>query len=135
MPVVFFLCLRLRTWPGNNKNHFEYEDYGVLIITHTDARAKIRILHTYDPAISWQHVPFHFQSVPDLFSVSALISLTYDVLRFDRCTTMESVLDTTELKSRYCRGVLDTTLIYLFIQIAYYTHMGQAITIQKHANI
>ena len=25
--------------------------------------------------------------------------------------------------------------IYLFIQIAYYTHMGQAITIQKHANI
>ena len=25
--------------------------------------------------------------------------------------------------------------LYLFIQIAYYTHMGQAITIQKHANI
>ena len=25
--------------------------------------------------------------------------------------------------------------IYLFIQIVYYTHMGQAITIQKHANI
>ena len=25
--------------------------------------------------------------------------------------------------------------IYLFIQIAYYTHMGQAITMQKHANI
>ena len=26
-------------------------------------------------------------------------------------------------------------IIIFFIQIAYYTHMGQAITIQKHANI
>jgi hypothetical protein len=26
-------------------------------------------------------------------------------------------------------------ILNLFIQIAYYTHMGQAITIQKHANI
>ena len=32
-------------------------------------------------------------------------------------------------------GYLFYFLIYLFIQIAYYTHMGQAITIQKHANI
>jgi hypothetical protein len=26
-------------------------------------------------------------------------------------------------------------LLYLFIQIAFYTHVGQVITIQKHANI
>ena len=32
-------------------------------------------------------------------------------------------------------GVRTNKFIYLFIQIAYYTHMGQAITIQKHANI
>jgi hypothetical protein len=33
------------------------------------------------------------------------------------------------------QGLLKKLFIYLFIQIAYYTHMGQAITIQKHANI
>ena len=40
------------------------------------------------------------------------------------------------LKKRYilerCEKSFD---IYLFIQIAYCTHMGQAISIQKHANI
>jgi hypothetical protein len=29
------------------------------------------------------------------------------------------------------QGLLKKLFIYLFIQIAYYTHMGQAITIQK----
>ena len=29
----------------------------------------------------------------------------------------------------------DDIYFYLFIQIAYYTHMGQAITIQKYANV
>jgi hypothetical protein len=38
-------------------------------------------------------------------------------------------------KMEYYDFCLVVNLYVLFIQIAYYTHMGQAITIQKHANI
>jgi hypothetical protein len=34
-----------------------------------------------------------------------------------------------------CKNCIKMKNVNLFIQIAYYTHMGQAITIQKHANI
>ena len=38
-------------------------------------------------------------------------------------------------RNNKCKNCIKMKNVNLFIQIAYYTHMGQAITIQKHANI